>query len=417
MNLLKMFSMAVILFFVMASCSNEELDSSFSISLPPSTKSIDHQTELSVTAGLLASIEIDQEIMNEVKVGVERSLKYGLDEEYRFRDMLKPANSKFSRSTKKSNLIQKMNDQLNLSSQLSRKSNDINDFFNFLFENDVQIYWPYSEEWDGKEFPTITFNPENGNTDWNYGYKRKKGVDGRIFIDTVVVNEDYFMKQPVWIINRNEIKYENLPDFEKGIYEKNGVIFDQPVDNNIDSKNATRALPWVPETNPNLNYSFYIQNMRVYKQLDGAFAGGSEMLIQCSYPEIEGGMKAPVTVLRKSWTRKEISKSKIKPFTTPLITNWRQEQLQCGLKIVEEDNGSGNNWEFSLGFATKGNNYTISAKIPFQNNDDEIVQVILDRSYINSTSNISNLNSNEWGIWKMYSEGGVAYSLPILTNK
>ena len=87
--------MAVILFFVMASCSNEELDSSFSISLPPSTKSIDHQTELSVTAGLLVSIEIDQEIMNEVKVGVERSLKYGLDEEYRFRDMLKPANSKF----------------------------------------------------------------------------------------------------------------------------------------------------------------------------------------------------------------------------------------------------------------------------------------------------------------------------------
>lgn len=124
--------------------------------------------------------------------------------------------------------------------------------------------------------------------------------------------------------------------------------------------------------------------MRVFKQLDGVLAGGSEIVVRCAYPEIEGGMKAPVTKLRKTWSRKEISKSKIKTFTTPLITSWRQEQLQCGLKIIEEDNGDTKNWEFSLGVKFNGKDYGVNAKIPFQNHDDEIVETILDREYINS---------------------------------
>ena len=76
----------------------------------------------------------------------------------------------------------------------------------------------------------------------------------------------------------------NLPDFENGIYEKNGVVFDQSVDTNIIHPEP-RYIIWEPKTDPDLIYTFYIQNMRVFKQLDGVLAGGSEIVVQCAYPE------------------------------------------------------------------------------------------------------------------------------------
>lgn len=86
--------------------------------------------------------------------------------------------------------------------------------------------------------------------------------------------------------------------------------------------------------------------------------------------------------------------------------------------VIKEDNGSDKNWNFKLGVNIKGINYGVDASIPFNNNDDEIVETIFDRAYINSKANTSlPLSTYEWGIWKMYSEGGVAYSLPISAVK
>ena len=90
MNVFKL-CVAAVFCFMVASCSNEDLEN---VSVPdgmPRTKSVENTVELSTVAQLLASIEIDQAVMNEVKAGVERSRKYGLDEEYRFTDMLKPS--------------------------------------------------------------------------------------------------------------------------------------------------------------------------------------------------------------------------------------------------------------------------------------------------------------------------------------
>lgn len=174
-------------------------------------KSVGNIVENSTVAQLLASIEIDQAIMNEVKIGIDRSVNYGLDEEYRFADMLSPSNSKLCRMGNTSSLIQKMSDKI--SHSLLKSSISSSDFFEYLSQNDIQIYWPYSEDWDGETLPVITFNPENGNEDWNYGYKQVKEADGTISIDTVIVDEVYVTENPVWIINRNETRYENLPDF------------------------------------------------------------------------------------------------------------------------------------------------------------------------------------------------------------
>ena len=73
------------------SCTNEEINE-FQPNQKLQTKSI----EVSDVAQLISMVEIDDEVMNEVKTGVENSCKYGLDEEYRFTDMLNPDESKIS---------------------------------------------------------------------------------------------------------------------------------------------------------------------------------------------------------------------------------------------------------------------------------------------------------------------------------
>ena len=148
MNVFKL-CVAAVFCFMVASCSNEDLEN---VSVPdgmPRTKSVENTVELSTVAQLLASIEIDQAVMNEVKAGVERSRKYGLDEEYRFTDMLKPSLSKIQRSSESSVLLQKMADVFNAQQEQLKLGVSSFDFFNCLSDNDIQIYWPFSEKWDG----------------------------------------------------------------------------------------------------------------------------------------------------------------------------------------------------------------------------------------------------------------------------
>ena len=69
-------------------------------------------------------------------------------------------------------------------------------YLNDLKENNVQIYWPYHDEWDGKTLPTVTFY-DGVNDQENIGYRFNN--DGSI--TSVTVNEDYAWENPVWVIN------------------------------------------------------------------------------------------------------------------------------------------------------------------------------------------------------------------------
>lgn len=72
------------------------------------------------------------------------------------------------------------------------------DLFEYLADNDIQIYWPYSENWDGETLPVITFAPENEDQDWNWAYTQ----DGK---EKVYVDEEYAKNHPVWVIDKRDI--------------------------------------------------------------------------------------------------------------------------------------------------------------------------------------------------------------------
>jgi hypothetical protein len=72
-----------------------------------------------------------------------------------------------------------------------------------IISSGMQIYWPYSDEWDGTQLPVITFDPGDG-SERNEGYKISVGKDGVRLVEKVIVDEKMAQERPVWVINNND---------------------------------------------------------------------------------------------------------------------------------------------------------------------------------------------------------------------
>ncbi len=70
----------------------------------------------------------------------------------------------------------------------------------------VQIYWPYSENWDGETLPLITWYGERVNSTTNFAYIYTNGQLRRIR-----VNDEYAKDHPVWIINSARYPHSCFP--------------------------------------------------------------------------------------------------------------------------------------------------------------------------------------------------------------
>ena len=103
-------------------------------------------------ADLMTSIPLTEEIVNEVFSAVTNGIENGIEESYYFADVLSESAKSATRSTNsESKLGAEIRRILNTTPSNSNIDNDILEF------GDYQIYWPYSEDWDGKTKPVITF--------------------------------------------------------------------------------------------------------------------------------------------------------------------------------------------------------------------------------------------------------------------
>lgn len=252
---------AVVFAFLLWSCTSENNFLPESHVVTKSVSSQEPKIELSSVASFLAMINMDVDLVNEVKQIVDRSIYYGQNETCRFKDLLMPDSSKIFRSNS-GQLVLQMEQNFN-SGHCSFSKEDL---FDYLSTNDVQIYWPYSKSWNSVTLPVITYYSED-ERDWNYGYKRVRQADGTIAIDTVIVDGNYMKSNPVWIINRNRTPYEELPNFENGEYvNKSGTLFFSEAYKKNQKK--TRDLG---------GQSVYIGYVNCLNTLDGLWAGGPEL--------------------------------------------------------------------------------------------------------------------------------------------
>ena len=163
-------------------------------------------------AGILSALPMDRSHLGEVFDAVCASSENGYDEEYMLADLVGSPGAGVGDGVFRSKAAPRYDRPLRdlLSdyfeanpSAVPTRAGSSEACLRMLEESDMQIYWPYSEDWDGEAFPIITFDPGDG-SEYNYGYQAVRGEDGSVEIQSVYVDEQVAMSRPVWVINNND---------------------------------------------------------------------------------------------------------------------------------------------------------------------------------------------------------------------
>lgn len=389
------FSVVLALFCAMISCSNEDLESVAVPNQMPKTKSVENTLELSTVAQLLASIEIDQAVMDEVKAGVERSRKYGLDEEYRFTDMLKPSLSKIQRSVNSSLLLQKMNEEFNLHKDKLKSGMSSSEFFNYLSDNDIQIYWPFSENWDGYTQPVLLYTTDDNASACKICYENEV-----LKVDTVNITREFLKNNTIWIISINDTPYNELPDFENGEYvNKDGVFFYSEIAKEWLNKSQVRSIV--------TGDPVHIGKVTVYEE-DG-ISGGPEVYFMWGHAGGGGGLpiQGMISAYRINLTENEIGLTK--QINLNIQPNWTTNEKTNALIIIEKDGGKDKTATRDLLYMNPDiqKDVTVSVKFKYERRDEWLYDQILKRDDI-----FSSANRGSDGEYKQYHGSGIYFTLP-----
>lgn len=315
--------------------------------------------------------------------------------------MIKGATSKLYRLSAKSNLIEKMNIQFN-SSQIARKM-ESDSLFNYLSENDIQIYWPYSQNWDGATTPVITYLSDN-NANWSYGYKKIKDKDGSFEIDTLIVNAEYLKNNTVWIINKNNTPYDELPNFEQGeVVNKEGVFFYSEVGKKQMKEKQSKGIGELAGS------SVYIGSLCFF----GGDAIGGALAVEFVWGHTSGGifgtpLSGVTNRTRISLLKAEVGKDK--QINYNIQPQWFVQQGTNALVVLEKDGGSAKSLIRTIFF--KGDSYgeqeaMVDVRIDYERNDDWLFDEILNRNSIFGPD-----NKTAEGEWKRYQDKDMWFTLP-----
>lgn len=369
-------------------------------------------------AEILADMDLSQEIIQEVHNSVTTGLKKGLEEAYFFKEILSedPQNNIITRSSS-----EKLGTRLREYIQKTRVigNEDADDVDLYAMENsNLQIYWPYSEDWDGYTKPIVTYFPEDPNQDWNYAFY--KTSDG---IQSIRVDELYMMNKPVWVINESDIPYSQLGNFLSSFDNISGTLTPKnPVNPNSGNSTSDTNLLINPGIQISPVYTTYVGKFMSTKNYDNIFAGGSEFVIQAGStsnfhitdPAQLVSLNPNVSYLKITYSRSDVKHKRWKEFnySCPIVTNWYPELNNIALLILEEDQGGTRKWEASLNLVIDNKNYSLSCSIPYGSGDDLIYKQTFDRSFI-----LSSNNKDQEGNWIEYTSGGVHWTMPYRVSQ
>ena len=204
MKLLKLLPLGLPLALVLASCDGQKNG----LDLPGMAE--DSLFTLSDVAKILSDLPLQEEHLAEVHDAVSSSSGNGYDEEYLLNDLFHAPGACVGdegKGTKASGYKTPLRDLFAdyLADRYGTKAGaaDVERYLNALSESDMQIYWPYSDTWDGRSYPIVTFDPGYG-SESNYGYEIRIDAGGAHVVDSVLVTEQVAMERPVWVINRND---------------------------------------------------------------------------------------------------------------------------------------------------------------------------------------------------------------------
>ena len=335
-------------------------------------------------AYIFSQLPLEQEHLEEVHTAVSSSLANGYDEEYMMADLFespgagvgaadaatKAASGRWKRPLR--SLLENYLEQayVTRADAVLPAPGSAAEYISALTQSDAQIYWPYSEDWDGSSMPVITFDPGDGMTA-NIGYEmRKVGT-----IKEVVVSERTAKERPVWVMNRNDDSgYQTIemlrrqdPDWGKG-----GSIVIRK-DTKAESFESPRTL--------------ILKEFEAARNYDSWFGGASEFVIKMgsvdgfnASTEAELKLYTPsvtdfIIVVKRKYVGKEL------PFEALLVSDVTPQLDKLAFLVTEDDGGTRTTWKCDIAVKIQSKAYGITVDIPFNEKDDIVWRGRLSRSF------------------------------------
>ena len=361
-------SLGLLLALSLAACEGQKK------SLDPAAEG-DSLFTLSDVAKILSDLPLEEEHLAEVYDAVSASSGNGYDEEYLLSDLFSAPGAGVGDNgalTKAGGYKTPLRDLF--SDYLARKygtkagAADVERYINALSESDMQIYWPYSEDWDGKSFPIVTFDPGYG-AESNYGYEIRLDKSGAHVVDSVLVTEQVAMERPVWVINRNDdAAFTPLELFNK-------TQSDTKAGKNDDKKGSEKE------------FILSIQDFKMLRNYDSWFGGASEFFVKTGAVD---GFKATKDEDLKNYTpsmtdfmiavkRRQVGKKV--PFNAVLLTNFTDQMEKIAFMVIEDDGGTTTSWKCSAVVKYNSKQYGFELEIPYKDKDDIVWRGQLTRNF------------------------------------
>lgn len=341
-------------------------------------------------ARMLSGIPFGASQVMEVWHAVCSSIANGYDEEYTFDDVFHApgcgvgetasadADSAVSRSVGSAAVRDLINEYA--SCMLQTRSDD---FITRLSESGMQIYWPYSEDWDGHSMPVITFDPENG-SDSNVGFERVLKPDGTWAVEEIMLDESYAQKHPVWVVNRNDDAEFITPQMRAKLGAVSYGISVPQSGGGLDAESgntlATRSGSGFK--------TLVLKEFKAHRQFDGWFSGGSEFFVKCGALEsfkarTEEEMddyNPQITDFMIKVRRKQVRKTL--RFNSILVSEWSDQLCESAFMVVEDDGGKMTKWSATGTVKIKSRSYGFEVEFPYHRSDDIVWRGKLSDSFL-----------------------------------
>ena len=233
-----------------------------------------------------------------------------------------------------------------------------------LTGSDMQIYWPYSEDWDGSSSPIITVDPGYG-AESNVGYEMRYDEGGLHLADSVLVTEEVARSRPVWVINSN-VDAEFTP------------FLDAPA-----VRASSQAEAGGEEDCPALK----LKTFKMLRNYDSWFCGASEFLIQCgSVDGFKAASESDLKLYRPSVTEfmlvvKRSQCGRVIPVNGLMISELTPQMENIAFLVTEDDGGTTTSWKCSATVKYESKSYGFDINLPYNDKDDIVWRGQLAASY------------------------------------
>ncbi len=322
-------------------------------------------------AGILSQLPMGEEQLSEVYNAVNSSSQNGYDEEYTLEDLfLSPGagvgdRKRGTRASITGTPLRSLFEDY-FSERAVTRSGEVNirACLDALASSGMQIYVPYSEDWDGETYPIITFDPGYG-AESNYGYEVRFGEDGVRVIDTVYVDEAVASSRPVWVINNNVDS--GFTPFEMFLTKSRSS----------DGQGEKRLM---------------LKTFRMLRNYDTWFAGGSEFHIQMgsvdgfsASTEAELKLYSPsisefTVVVKRKQLGQNIQLNSI------ILTDFTEQLEKLAFLVTEDDGGTRTGWKCSATVKVQSRSYGFDLDLPYNDKDDIVWRGQLAASYFRGHS-------------------------------